>query len=161
MTISGDIDAIGVSGRHWIGGNEQSAYELLKKMLKSANNSIRISAYSLGRRSAELDKIFSILKQKLTTGVTVQMIINKFWETDDYAKKKLKEMEHANFHLVNYDPEDKTEDLHAKIVIVDSQKILIDLPHTQGNLTFLKHFHSFFVLKNLYNFLFQSLLLLN
>jgi phosphatidylserine/phosphatidylglycerophosphate/cardiolipin synthase-like enzyme len=125
MTISGDIEAIGVSGRHWIGDSEQSAYELLKKILESANRSIRISAYSLGKKSPELDRIFSILKNKTATGVSVQVILNKFWETDDYAKKKLQEMEHSNFHLVNYDPEDKTEDLHAKIIVVDSQNILI------------------------------------
>ena len=54
VTISGSIDAIGVSGRYWIGGNEQGAYDLLVSSLLQAKTSIRIVAYSLGTRVVSL-----------------------------------------------------------------------------------------------------------
>ncbi|MCY4491387.1 MAG: phospholipase D family protein [Thaumarchaeota archaeon] len=125
MTISGSIDAIGVSGRYWIGGNEQGAYDLLVNSLLQAKSSIRIVAYSLGDRSGELDRIFGILREKINTGVRVQLIINRFWTITGYAQKQLKELEHRNFKLFNYEPQDERENLHAKIIIVDSTEILL------------------------------------
>ena len=123
--MGGSIEAIGVSGRHWIGGNEQSAYDLLVDSLRQARTSVRIVAYSLGDRSSELERIFGILKDKIHTGVQVQLIINRFWTTTGYAQKQLKELEHRNFTLLNYDPKDERENLHAKIIIVDSTEILL------------------------------------
>ena len=91
MTIEGSIEAIGVSGRHWIGEGELDAFDLFRETLKSAKSSIRIAVFSLGWKSKELDSIFEILKNKIVTGVEVQLIINKFWSTADYGKKKLKD----------------------------------------------------------------------
>ena len=125
MTISGSIEAIGVSGRYWMGGEEQSANNLLNRTLASAQNSIRISSYSLGNKSNELDTIFSILKEKTETGVTVQLILNKYWTTTKYVKRQLSNMHPSNFYLINYQPKDGVENLHAKIIVVDSKKILI------------------------------------
>ena len=125
MTIEGSIEAIGVSGRHWIGEGELDAFDLFRETLKSAKSSIRIAVFSLGWKSKELDSIFEILKNKIVTGVEVQLIINKFWSTADYGKKKLKELEHSNFTMLNYDPENENENLHAKIIVVDSKKILV------------------------------------
>lgn len=123
--MKGTIDAIGVSGRHWIGRNEKSAFDLLRETLHHATMSIRIITYSLGNRSMELDEIFDILKGKINTGVQVQLIINKFWSSTTYAQKRLTEIQHENFSLLNYDPEHENENLHAKIIIVDSKEILI------------------------------------
>jgi len=125
MTIEGSIEAIGVSGRHWIGEGELDAFDLFRETLKSAKSSIRIAVFSLGWKSKELDSIFEILKNKIVTGVEVQLIINKFWSTADYGKKKLKELEHSNFTMLNYDPENENENLHAKIIVVDSKTILV------------------------------------
>jgi len=125
MSIEGSIDSIGVSGRHWI-GNEISAFDLVKETLESANSSIRIAIYSFGQKSKELDLIFDILHNKIfSKGVKVQLIINKFWSTTDYAKKKLKQLEHRNFVLLNFEPENENENLHAKIIVVDSKIILV------------------------------------
>lgn len=125
MGMGGSIEAIGVSGRHWIGGNEQGAYDLLVDSLRQARTSVRIVAYSLGDRSSELERIFGILKDKIHTGVQVQLIINRFWTATVYAQKQLKELEHRNFKLLNYDPKDERENLHAKIIIIDSTEILL------------------------------------
>lgn len=125
MTISGSIEAIGVSGRHWIGGDEQSAGDLLIRMLSGAGDSIRISAYSLGQKSEELDRIFAILKEKADTGVMIQLVLNRYWSTTEYARRRLSDMHPTNFQIIDYRPEDDTENLHAKIVVVDSKKILI------------------------------------
>ncbi len=47
MTIEGSIEAIGVSGRHWIGEGELDAFDLFRETLKSAKSSIRIAVFSL------------------------------------------------------------------------------------------------------------------
>lgn len=125
MIMEGDITAIGVSGRYWLGGDEQSAYDLLLESLLRAETSIRIVAYSLGCESPELENIFRIIKGKIHTGVEVQMIINRFWSAATYAQAKLRELEHPNFRLLDYDPENEHENLHAKIVIIDSKEILL------------------------------------
>lgn len=125
MGIGGSIEAIGVSGRYWIGGGEQGAYELLVDSLRQAKKSVRIVAYSLGGRSNELESIFKILKDKINTGVQVQLIINRFWSATEYAQKQLKGLEHRNFKLLNYDPHDERENLHAKIIIIDTTEILL------------------------------------
>jgi len=126
MAIKGEIESIGVSGRHWIGFSENRAYDLLVDTLNSSKKSIRIATYSFGKPSPELDTIFQILKNKSSTGIEVQLIVNKFWSASSYARKKLKELEEDDtFTLLNFDPENENENLHAKIVSVDGNQILI------------------------------------
>ncbi|MDA7954781.1 MAG: phospholipase D family protein [Nitrosopumilus sp.] len=125
MAIKGEIIGIGVSGKHWIGGYEQTARSLIASSLSEAKKSIRITTYSMGEKSEELDEIFNIIKSKLNSGVEIQLIINRLWSTTDYAKNWLDALKHKNFKLLDYDPDKKTENLHAKIIIIDSIDIII------------------------------------
>ncbi|MDA8002184.1 MAG: phospholipase D family protein [Alphaproteobacteria bacterium] len=125
MAISGEIVGIGVSGKHWIGGYEQSAHDMILESIQSAKNSIQITAYSLGEMSEELEDIFKILLLKINSGVKVQLIVNRLWSTSDYAKRRIKSLEHKNFTLLDYDPDRKIENLHAKILIIDSTDVIV------------------------------------
>lgn len=126
LSNEANVDAIGVSGRYWIGFNEKPAFDLVIEVLGSARKYIRIATYSLGQKSSELERLFKILEGKIATGVKVQIIVNNFEKTNPYAKKKLKQLSsNPNFTVLNFKPKNKNENLHAKIISVDKKYVLI------------------------------------
>ena len=129
MITGASIEDVGVSGRHWIGAFGTPNYDLIMSTLDGATRNIRIATFSLGHKSTELEKLFGVLKTKSSTGVPVQIIVNRLYDKDKhsaYARKMLEEMEVGrNFTRINFEPVDEKENLHAKIFCIDGKIALI------------------------------------
>jgi cardiolipin synthase len=96
----------------------------MEDTLLKANEEILIAAYSLSESSFDL---IEVLRTALQKGVRVIMVINRFEEQPSTIRKKLQELNEAFEYMIinNFSPEDKREDLHAKIVVADYSKALI------------------------------------
>jgi len=128
-SIDAKIVEIGVSGRHWIGSFGKPNFDLVIDTLEKANNNIRIATFSLGYKSKELDRLFSVLKRKSETGIQVQVIVNRLFDEDrhsDYARDTLGILAKGrNFTAMNFEPDSEKENLHAKLFSIDGEYVLI------------------------------------
>jgi len=128
-SIDAKIVEIGVSGRHWIGSFGKPNFDLVIDTLEKANSNIRIATFSLGYKSKELDRLFNVLKRKSETGVQVQVIVNRLHDEDkhsDYARGILQTLAKGrNFTVMNFEPDNEKENLHAKLFSIDGELVLI------------------------------------
>ena len=122
---------IAVTGSGWIGQGTGSIKSLLKDVFSNVDNEIQIATYSITESRGEF---FEMLDNELARKTRVLMIVNKLYEQDKNATTKLVSLasRYPNFVLMNFQPEDDREDLHAKIIVIDHKTALVG----SANLTF-------------------------
>ena len=141
--MNASIEDVGVSGRHWIGAFGTPNYDLIMSALGGATKNIRIATFSLGYKSRELEKLFDVLQAKSSTGVPIQIIVNRLYDKDkhsDYARGMLEKMGAGrNFTRINFEPADEKENLHAKIFCIDGKIALVGSANMSKSGMFANH----------------------
>lgn len=123
MTSLCDIE-VAVTGRSWMGKGVGSIWTMIEKTISKANNEILVAAYSLSENSIEL---IDLLEKSLVTGIRVTLIVNRFNNQPNMVCEKLLEINKRfrEFILKDFCPENASEDLHAKLIIIDHSVALI------------------------------------
>jgi len=129
--VTDDEFEIAVTGNGWMGQGTGSIKSLLKSVFSKVENEIQIATYSITENTGEF---FEMLDKELASKTRVTMIVNRFYDQNKNVRMLLNEfaLKYPNFVLMNFQPEDKREDLHAKLVVIDHQIAVVG----SANLTF-------------------------
>ena len=121
---------VAVTGSGWMGRGTGSIWTLIKDAFSKCQNEILIATYSV----TEGSDFFNLLEDALARKTRITIIINRFETQKPDVQEKFKKLvsEHSNFILKNFDPQDKREDLHAKLIVIDHSTALVG----SANLTF-------------------------
>jgi len=111
---------IAVTGDFWLGQeNLDSVLNLLRKILKKAKSSVKMTAYSLTYNR----DFFNLLEEILSKEIPITLIINRYDKEEfDGVRKTISQMmqRHEKFTVKNFNPSEEG-DLHAKIIVVNHQ----------------------------------------
>ena len=131
----GSVEAIGASGKAWVGFHAVDIADLFFNEIKLANKSIQISSFAIGHKSEEMDIFFNILEEQLENP---QMKINVMVNDDrknktltPYARKRLADIQSCfpTRFFPQYFKQEKNKNLnkilHAKITVIDGKIALI------------------------------------
>ncbi len=115
---------IAVTGTAWIGGGVVSVQSAMEEMLNNAESEIQIAVYEM---TAGATEFLSKLRACLATGVRATIIINRYDDKPLPIRRRLEDMARRfpYFEILNFRPETNSEDLHAKILVVDRCKALV------------------------------------
>ncbi|GHV63956.1 hypothetical protein AGMMS49587_15360 [Spirochaetia bacterium] len=96
---------------------------VIEELLNSAENSILLTGYSI---SDYFDNFMKLINIKSKQGVVVELFVNKY----EQVQPVLSDIIHTNrryFKVYEYSgkTDDKMAALHAKIILVDNQKMLV------------------------------------
>lgn len=119
MTQENEETEIAVTGNAWLGKGVGSIWTMIRKTFDPVPDNIKIAAYAVTESDGEF---FELLDDVLTRKAKVTMIVNRFYKQNASAQKKLIELQEDhkdNFVLLNFDPQDGREDLHAKLIVAD------------------------------------------
>lgn len=127
--MSGEFDSqpeIAVTGDFWLGRGLGSIWSLVKDSISNAESEVQIAAYAIGENSDEYE-FFELLEGALARGIRVLMIVNRFSNQRESVRKSLLELVHKynSFVIKNFNPQDKREDLHAKLIVIDHSAALV------------------------------------
>jgi phosphatidylserine/phosphatidylglycerophosphate/cardiolipin synthase-like enzyme len=115
---------IAVTGTAWMGGGIGSVQSAIEELLSVADDEILIAIYEITEGSNEfLDK----LRICLAKGIRVTFIINRYFDKPLYIRKKLEMLSNLfpYFEIRNFEPKSKSDDLHAKLIVVDRSRALV------------------------------------
>ncbi len=117
---------IAVTGNFWVGKGVRSIWSMLNDTISKAENEMQIAAYAIGENSDEYE-FFELLKGALARGIRVLLIANRFSKQRETVRKTLLElvMKHKTLIVKDFNPQDRREDLHAKIIVVDHSIALV------------------------------------
>ncbi len=131
----GDVQAIGASGKVWMGFHAMDIADLLFGELEKADSSIQISSFSTGHDSDEMRRFFNILEKKLVEPtMEINMIINDDGKNNTvtpFARKKIQELEfdYPKKFFPQFFQQTKINNLnkilHAKLIVIDGTTALI------------------------------------
>lgn len=109
---------IAVTGNRWMGKGTGSIWTLVKEAFSKATNEIQIATYAITESSAGF---FDLLDDALARRTRVTMIINRFSSQPESVQERLLELaeKYNNLVLRDFNPEDRREDLHAKLIVID------------------------------------------
>jgi len=125
MTSEIQEPQIGVTGSYWVGRGKRSIWSLVRDSFAEAEREIIMAAYSLSETSPEFIGLFDTCLRK---GVRIVLIVNRFGEQPSNARKGLVSLawEHQKrLVLKNFNPTDRREDLHAKLIVIDHRIALV------------------------------------
>jgi cardiolipin synthase len=127
--VSGESDSqpeIAVTGDSWLGRGFSSIWSLVTDSISGAESEIQIAAYAIGENSDEYE-FFELLEGVLARGIRVLMIVNRFANQRESVRKSLLELarKYNSFIIKSFNPRDKREDLHAKLIVIDHSKALV------------------------------------
>jgi HKD family nuclease len=110
---------ISVTGDLWLGKkNLDSILNTLRTVLHDAEDSVKMTAYSLTYSK----EFFGLLEEVLKKGIPVTVVINKYQNKEFNGVRSLVSRlrrNYENFMVKNFTPDDG--DLHAKIVVINHQ----------------------------------------
>ena len=115
---------IAVTGTAWMGGGIGSVQSAIEELLSVAEEEILIAIYEITEGATEfLDN----LRICLARGIRVTFIINRYFDKPLYIRKKLEALNtiFPYFELRNFEPKTKSDDLHAKLIVVDRSRALV------------------------------------
>lgn len=117
---------IAVTGDFWLGKGLRSIWSLVKDTFSKAESEIQIAAYAIGENSDEYE-FFELLKGVLARGISVLLIVNRFGTQRESVRRALVELadKYRNLVLKDFSPQDRREDLHAKLLVIDHSTALI------------------------------------
>ena len=101
-----------------------SIWRMIEESISTANDEMLVTAYSLSRNSMEL---LNLTEKALVKGIRVTLIVNRFETQPEVVKEKLRGMNNRfrDFILKDFSPESISEDLHAKLIIIDHSVALV------------------------------------
>lgn len=115
---------IAVTGTAWMGGGIGSVQSAIEELLSVADEEILIAIYEITEGSNEfLDK----LRVCLARGIRATLIINRYYDKPLFIRKKLETLNNLFPYLDirNFEPENRSDDLHAKLIVVDRSRALV------------------------------------
>jgi len=115
---------IAVTGTAWMGGGIGSVQSAIEELLSIADEEILIAIYEISEGANDfLDK----LRIALARGIRVTFIINRYFEKPVYIRKRLEALNDLFPYLEirNFEPENTSDDLHAKLIVVDRSRALV------------------------------------
>jgi phosphatidylserine/phosphatidylglycerophosphate/cardiolipin synthase-like enzyme len=114
---------IAATGSAWTGKGVRSIWSLIRESFRNAQREIIIAAYSL----SESPDFYKILDDCLIRGIRILLIVNRFDFQTAGVKNSLISLgsKYDNFILKDFNPTDRREDLHAKIIVIDHCMALI------------------------------------
>lgn len=117
---------IAVTGDFWLGRGFSSIWSLVKDSISQAELEIQIAAYAIGENSDEYE-FFELLEGVLARGIRVLLIVNRFSNQRESVRKSLLRLarKYNSFVIKSFDPQDKREDLHAKLIVIDHRSALV------------------------------------
>jgi phosphatidylserine/phosphatidylglycerophosphate/cardiolipin synthase-like enzyme len=117
---------VAVTGDFWLGRGLRSIWTLVRDCISKAESEIQIAAYAIGENSDEYE-FFELLRGVLARGIRVLMIVNRFSNQRGSVRDALLELagKYPSFALKSFNPRDKREDLHAKLIVVDHTIALV------------------------------------
>lgn len=115
---------VAVTGTAWIGSGAGSVQSAIEKLLSKAEDEVLVAVYEI---TSGAEGFLKLLRASLARGVKVTIIINRYEEKSSFIKKHLEEIAQRfpHFEILNFKPERKTEDFHAKIIVVDRQDAIV------------------------------------
>ena len=121
---SSETLAIAVTGTAWMGGGVGSVQSAIEELFDEADCEIQIAVYEM---TAGATKFLNRLRVCLAGGIRVTMIINRYTDKPLPIRNRLEffAKRYPHFEILNFQPENKMEDLHAKIIIIDRNKALV------------------------------------
>ena len=122
---SSDKPEIAVTGNTWLGKGTGSIWTLIRNTFSQPATEIQIATYAITESSGEF---FELLDDVLARKTRVMMIINRFYTQHEGVQEKLLDLKDKHkgfFILVNFDPKDSREDLHAKLIVIDHEIALV------------------------------------
>jgi phosphatidylserine/phosphatidylglycerophosphate/cardiolipin synthase-like enzyme len=117
---------VAVTGNFWLGRGLSSIWSLVSDSISKAESEIQIAAYAVGENSDEYE-FFELLRGSLARGIRVLMIINRFSNQRESVRTTLLAIaaKYNNFVIKDFNPQDKREDLHAKLIVIDHTIALV------------------------------------
>lgn len=123
-----DKVTIAVTGLAWMGHGIGSVYTTIEELLTSACDEIQIAAYGITPGAKEF---LELIAACLSKGLIVTLIVNKFGKQPKEIQKMIGELarRYPHFNLFGFQPKERNEDLHAKLIVVDRSRALIGSPN--------------------------------
>jgi phosphatidylserine/phosphatidylglycerophosphate/cardiolipin synthase-like enzyme len=125
MTMFSDSFDVAVTGKCWMGERVGSISTMVQEALSKAQNEILITAYSISENAHDF---LDALEKILIRGIRVLLIINRFQKQPNFVRKKLLELNERfkkELILKDFNPKNESEDLHAKLLVIDHTVALI------------------------------------
>jgi len=121
MTV--DIQ-VAVTGKSWMGKGVGSIWTMIEDSMSKATDEILIAAYSISENSMEL---VDLIEEALVKGIRVLLVINRLNGQPDIIRERLFKLNNRfkEFILKDFSPENTSEDLHAKLIIIDHSVALV------------------------------------
>ena len=119
-----DAVTLVATGTAWTGKGVRSVDSLISDMLDAASFQVTVLTYVVGRGGTEF---LGRLEVCLRRGVKVSMIVNRFDEQLGGIRNHIRSMI-ANYHhfsAFSFNPRNRSEELHAKVIVVDSSSALV------------------------------------
>ena len=145
-TDNGTVETLSTSGSLWSGYHAQDIRTMFFELLLSAKTSIRISAFSMGKKNPDTEEFFQIIEDKLLGHKKITMIVNDDENIHDYSRKRLRTLQKrfpesddplvGSLHVRYFDPFRKGKKrmiLHSKVAVVDRKYALIGSANISRN----------------------------
>jgi cardiolipin synthase len=115
---------VAVTGTAWIGRGVGSVSTALEQLLERAENEVQIVVYEL---TGGAEEFLDLLTTRLARGIVVTMIVNRLDEKPTQVREGLEKLsrQFPQFHLFKFSPSNRSEDLHAKIIVRDRREALV------------------------------------
>jgi phosphatidylserine/phosphatidylglycerophosphate/cardiolipin synthase-like enzyme len=115
---------VAVTGTAWMGGGVGSVQSAMEELFDRADHEIQIAVYQM---TVGATKFLKRLQECLARGIRVTIIINRYDEQPVEIKKELSLLsaKFPHFEILNFQPRNSMEDLHAKIMVVDRASALV------------------------------------
>lgn len=122
--VNSDKVTIVVTGLSWMGHGIRSIESTIEEMLTNASDEIQIAAYMITKGGEDFIKL---IKHCLSRGVKVTLIVNRFGKQPLEIQNLIAQLANLfpHFTLLEFNPKDENEDLHAKLIVVDRSKALV------------------------------------
>lgn len=130
--------SIVVTGLAWMGGGIRSVESAIEDMLTNASDEIQVAAYMITRGAREF---LRLVQNCLYRGVRVTMIVNRLETQPEEIRAVIKDMtrQFHHFILLDFNPKDEQEYLHAKIMVADRSTALVGSPNLSWRGLVLNH----------------------
>lgn len=113
-----------VTGLAWMGHGIRSIDSTIEGILEEATDEVQVAAYMI---TESAKKFIQLISNCLCRGVKVTLILNRYDTQPKKIRKEISELvnDFAHFKVFNFNPKNKFEDLHAKLIVIDRHKALV------------------------------------
>lgn len=117
-----------VTGSTWMGKGIGSVESAIEDILHKAQEEIQVAAFQI---TEGCHPFLELIESSLSRGIRVTLIINKFESQPLSIQKELDRLavRFPHFTQVDFDPKNRKQDLHAKIIVVDRSVALVGSPN--------------------------------